>query len=51
MYIKGEMLFQREDLPEWVKNVIVEADNAQKDYNSLDDVREKYRKLRNKEED
>ena len=46
----GEVLFQKKDLPEWVKNVIVEVDNIQKQYNSLDDIREKYRKLRNKED-
>jgi predicted ABC-type ATPase len=43
----GEILFQKEDLPEWVKNTVVDGKNTEKPYNSLDDVREKYRKLRN----
>jgi hypothetical protein len=47
----GEVLFQKEEVPEWVKNIIEAADTTQKQYDSLDDVREKYRKLRNREDD
>jgi predicted ABC-type ATPase len=47
----GETLFQKEDLPEWVKNCIDDVENTEKRYDSLDDVREKYRKLRNRNDD
>ena len=47
----GEIVFQREVLPEWVKNILADIENIEKPYNSLDDVREKYRKLRDDESD
>jgi hypothetical protein len=47
----GEILFKKEDLPEWVKNCIEDVEKTEKTYDNLDDVREKYRKLRNRKDD
>lgn len=47
----GEIFFQKKVLPEWVKSILTDIETTDKPYNSLDDVREKYRKLRNDESD
>lgn len=45
----GEILFQKKVLPEWVKSILTDIETTDKPYNSLEDVREKYRKLSNDE--
>jgi predicted ABC-type ATPase len=47
----GEIVFQNEALPKWVEHIISDSENKERPYNSLDDVRAKYRKLRNDDND
>lgn len=45
----GEIVFQREGLPQWVDFVLSEATKANTSFSSIDDVREKYRQMRKKD--
>jgi predicted ABC-type ATPase len=48
---RGTIVFQIETLPSWIQFVLNEPDTFKKNYSSIDEIREKYRRMNRKKED
>ncbi len=46
----GEIVYQDDNLPKWVQIIIGTSENTHKNYNDIEDVRNQYNKLKDKED-